>query len=372
MDRTERFYRIEVLIRDRASVSFADLQSDLEVSRATLKRDLEYLRSRMDVPIVYDRDSNGYRFEAQAPGASTRKGRGGRELPGVWFSEREIHALLTMQQLIKGLDGAGILARHMAPLQDKLQTMLGTSEVEVRELMKRVRIAQPTRRPVGLQCFERVGAALLGRQRLSIVYYTRSKRSESTRVVSPQRLVHYRNTWYLDAWCHAQDGLRRFALDAVRSADLLDQRAKDVAMKTVEAELDAGYGIYGGKALRSASLLFGPDAAQWVRHELWHAGQQQELLPDGSLRLKLPYSDDTELVMDLMRHGPDVCVEGPPELRRRVAERLAAAAAQYGSGMGAGAGAGAVASAGAATVSGAGPATTSSSAGAAPGSELEL
>ena len=59
--------------------------------------------------------------------------------------------LLTMQQLIKGLDGAGILARHIAPLQDKLQTMLGTSDVEARELMKRVRIAQPTRRPVALQ-----------------------------------------------------------------------------------------------------------------------------------------------------------------------------------------------------------------------------
>lgn len=328
MDRTERFYRIEVLIRDRGNVSFADLQAELEVSRATLKRDLEYLRSRMDVPIVYNRDANAYQFEAPAAG-STRKGRAGRELPGVWFSEREIHALLTMQQLTKGLDGAGILARHIAPLQDKLQTMLGTSDVEARELMKRVRIAQPTRRPVALQCFERVGAALLGRQRLALQYYTRSKRSESTRVVSPQRLVHYRNTWYLDAWCHSQDGLRRFALDAVRGADLLDQRAKDVAMKTVEAELDAGYGIYGGKALRSATLLFAPAAAQWVAHEVWHTDQKQQLLPDGSLRLTLPYSDDTELVMDLMRHGPDVCVEGPPELRQRVAERLAAAAAQY-------------------------------------------
>jgi predicted DNA-binding transcriptional regulator YafY len=247
----------------------------------------------------------------------------------VWFSEREIHALLTMQQLIKGLDGSGILARHLAPLQDKLQTMLGASEAEVRELMKRVRIAQPTRRPVGLQCFERVGAALLGRQRLDLLYYTRSKRTESRRVVSPQRLVHYRNTWYLDAWCHQQDGLRRFALDAVRSAELVEQRAKDVAMKTVEAELDAGYGIWGGKALKLASLRFAPEAAQWVAHEVWHTDQQQELLGDGSLRLTLPYSDDTELVMDLLRHGADVQVDGPPELRRRVAERLQAAAAQY-------------------------------------------
>jgi predicted DNA-binding transcriptional regulator YafY len=100
-------------------------------------------------------------------------------------------------------------------------------------------------------------------------------------------------------------------------------------MKTVEAELDAGYGIWGGKVLKLASLRFAPEAAQWVAHEAWHADQQQELLADGSLRLTLPYSDDTELVMDLLRHGPDVQVLGPPELRRRVAERLGLALAQY-------------------------------------------
>jgi predicted DNA-binding transcriptional regulator YafY len=66
-----------------------------------------------------------------------------------------------------------------------------------------------------------------------------------------------------------------------------------------------------------------------VAHEVWHIEQKQALLPDGSLLLSVPYGDDTELVMDLLRHGPDVQVQGPPALRRRVAERLMAAAAHY-------------------------------------------
>ena len=116
MDRTERFYKIELLIRNRGSVPFADLMAELGVSRATLKRDLEYLRERMDAPIVYDRDSNGYRFSAD----EARDARQVRhELPGLWFSEREIHALLTMHQLIGGLDEGGVLARHLQPLLDK-------------------------------------------------------------------------------------------------------------------------------------------------------------------------------------------------------------------------------------------------------------
>ena len=43
MDRTERFYKIKELLRQRRVVSFAELQSELEVSRSTLKRDLDYL-----------------------------------------------------------------------------------------------------------------------------------------------------------------------------------------------------------------------------------------------------------------------------------------------------------------------------------------
>ena len=101
MDRTERFYRIELAIRGRQGVSFGDLLKELEVSPATLKRDLQYLRDRMDAPIVYDRDDNVYRFADVVPGEGGARARA-HQLPGVWFSEREIHALLTMHQLIAG------------------------------------------------------------------------------------------------------------------------------------------------------------------------------------------------------------------------------------------------------------------------------
>ncbi|RZS56864.1 helix-turn-helix transcriptional regulator [Sphaerotilus mobilis] len=330
MDRTERFYKIEMLIKSRGSVSFATLMDELEVSRATLKRDLDYLRSRMDAPIVYDRDSNGYRFEqATGRGAGGKAREASHELPGVWFSEREIHALLTLHHLIQGLDNAGMLGRHLAPLLDKLHGMLGTSEGEARELMRRVRIVHPAQRPVVGKFFERVASALLERRRLQITYYSRSKQSESQRAVSPLRLVHYRSTWYLDAWCHESDGLRRFALDALREAEGLTQRAKDVAMKTVEAELDAGYGIYGGKDVKQATLMFSAEAAQWVANELWHPRQVLEPQADGRLRMKLPYTDDTELLMDLLRHGPDVKVEAPAALRNKLQQRLQAAIGQY-------------------------------------------
>jgi predicted DNA-binding transcriptional regulator YafY len=324
MNRTERFYRIELLIKSRNGVSFETLLDELEVSRATLKRDLQYLRDRMDAPIVYDRFENAYRFDR--PEGTTEVA---RELPGVWFSESEIHALLTMHQLIEGLDGSGVLGRHLQPLLDKLNGMLGASDSESRELMKRVKVSNPARRPVPGRWFEAVGSGLLKRRRLDLLYFTRGRREESQRVVSPQRLVHYRNTWYLDAWCHSSEGLRRFALDAVRNAKLLDARAKDVALKTVEAELDGGYGVFSGKTLQQATLRFQPDAAQWVALEQWHPQQQLSPQPDGCLDMRLPFADPTELAMDILRHGAQVQVMAPAGLARLVAQRLRDAAAQY-------------------------------------------
>jgi len=326
MDRTERFYKIELLIRNRGSVSFADLMDELGVSRATLKRDLEYLRERMDAPIVYDRDSNGYRFNAEVRDARQVR----HELPGLWFSEREIHALLTMHQLIGGLDEGGVLARHLQPLLDKLHGMLGTSDDEAREMVKRIRVLSAAKRPVAPKHFELIGGALTRRQRVHLHYWVRSRREMTERTVSPQRLVHWRNTWYLDAWCHATDALRRFALDAIREVDLVaSPRAKDVSLKTIEAELDAGYGAFSGARVQWATLEFTPEAAQWVRHEQWHPQQEAKLHTDGSLTLRVPYADATELAMDILRHGEQVRVAAPAALVASIKASLARAAARY-------------------------------------------
>ena len=326
MDRTERFYKIELLLRNRGCVSFDTLRDELEVSPATLKRDLQYLRERMDAPIAYDRAENGYRF-AHPPGSS-RSGK--HELPGLWFSEQEIHALLTMHQLVAGLEDDGVLARHMAPMMDKLQGMLGADASEARELMRRVKVIGTARRRVPSKHFELLGSALMQRKRVWLRYFKRSDRSESTREVSPQRLVNHRGTWYLDAWCHASEGLRRFALDAVQEARTLATRARTVALKELEAELDAGYGIYGGGArIKWATLQFEADAAQWVAQEEWHAQQKSRWLPDGRYELQVPYSDPTELTMDILRHGDSVKVQADKALAKAIALRLQRALAQY-------------------------------------------
>jgi predicted DNA-binding transcriptional regulator YafY len=188
--------------------------------------------------------------------------------------------------------------------------------------MKRVKIVSAARRPVPSKWFELFGDALLRRRRVHMRYQSRGRRAMTERDVSPQRLVHYRSTWYLDAWCHKRDKLQRFALDAVESADVLDEIAKDVAVKTVEAELDGGYGIFAGSKAQWATLVFSASAAQWVSREEWHPLQQTAWLDDGCYEMRLPFVNQTELLMDVLRHGGQVAVKAPPDLAEAFTAQL--------------------------------------------------
>jgi predicted DNA-binding transcriptional regulator YafY len=321
MDRTERFYRIDQLLQGGRSASFAKLQDALGVSRAQLKRDLAYMRERLNAPIDYDRDLNAYRFGKPAAGPRY-------ELPGLWFSAAEIHALLTMQQLLENLQ-PGLLAPHVQPLLARFAAILGSGEHPQEEVARRVRVLRQAARALGEAHFAVVAQAVLKRLRLRIRHYNRMEDRETERDISPQRLVHYRDNWYLDAYCHLREDLRSFAVDAIRAAELLDARAKEIPKASLDEYLKGGYGIFAGRNLAWAKLRFTPLAARWVAAQAWHSKQKGAFDADGSYLLEVPYADDRELMMDILKYGPDVEVLAPPALRKRVAGQLEQAAKPY-------------------------------------------
>jgi predicted DNA-binding transcriptional regulator YafY len=323
MDRTERFYKIDQLLGEHRVVPFALFEEKLGVSRATIKRDLEYMRNRLNAPITWDRERRGYCFSQPERGASQY------ELPGLWFSATEIHALLTMQHLLAGIDRGGLLSPHVEPLQARLTSLLDAGDGSIEEIRKRIRIIGIAARGMGLDHFSVLGSALLRRKRVQILYFVRARNEATEREVSPQRLVYYRENWYLDAWCHIRNELRSFSIDAIRRADILETPAKSVPDKTLDSILGSGYGIFSGRKVQWAKLCFSAERARWVMNENWHPKQKSNLLADGRYVLELPYSDHRELVMDILRYGPDVEVLSPASLRDQVSSRLSSALAQY-------------------------------------------
>ncbi len=319
MSEVVRLYRYKNLLSDRRAVSAEDLMASLEISRATFKRDMAKLRDQLHVPIEFNRELGGYQMEPDHADS---------ELPGLWFSQQEILALITIQQLLEQLE-PGLLGAKLRPLKDRLTQLMDKHGLASQDVAKRIRIVNAGKRIVIAKSFEVVAAATLARKRLKIWHFSRQNGKTTEREVSPQRLVHYRDNWYLDAWCHLRDDLRSFSIDAITRLEVLEATAKEVAAKRIDEAVGAGYGIFGGAPKAWATLKFTPERARWVAEETWHPQQESKTEADGSYVLSFPYSDDRELLSDIMRFGADVQVMSPPALRTKVQKGFLEAAAKY-------------------------------------------
>jgi predicted DNA-binding transcriptional regulator YafY len=323
MERTERFYKIQNLLRSRHFVSARDFMAELGISRATFKRDLEYLRDRMHAPIVYDRDQEAYGFDPAIADSELW------QLPGLWFSADELQALLTMDRLLGDLQ-PGVLSELIAPLRKRLKSLLESGQHSAEDIARRIRILSMGSRRVAPAHFRTIATAVLTRKRLKLRHQRRQDGEVIDREVSPQRLVHYRDNWYLDAWCHKRQALRTFGLDAIETALVVpDKDVKEISEDTLERHYASGYGIFAGTATQDAVLQFGTSSARWVSRETWHPEQVGTPQLDGTYLLQFPYSQETELVMDILKYGADVVVLAPESLRKAVAEKLRAAAKLY-------------------------------------------
>ncbi len=307
MTQIDRLYSYRDLFNSRRFVPRQEILQRFEISLATFKRDLAKLRDRLNVPIVFDTALGGYRLDTTA---------GTQELPGVWLSSEELLALLTIQHMIEQLE-PGMLGPKLKPLQHRLDDMLASQGMSATTLATRVKLVHAGKRRLQLKAFEAVTKATLERRQLRITHFNRSTAQSVKRTISPQQLVHYRDNWYVDAWCHLRNELRSFAVDAISQSSMLKTSAVEVDPAQMQT-LKAGYGIFGGAVKDKAQLLFSPERARWVQHEEWHPEQKGTLKADGSYLLELPYSDERELLGDILRYGADVRVLGPKALVKAV------------------------------------------------------
>ncbi|MCE2680464.1 MAG: transcriptional regulator, partial [Burkholderiales bacterium] len=149
MERIERFYKMEAMVQGGRIVTAQQFLETLEVSISTFKRDLEYLRDRMNVPIDWDPMERGYRLHVK-PGAATYN------LPGMWFNAEEAHALLTMQNLLGDL-GSGLLGPHVQGLMSRIQQLMEDQTGAPVDVSKRVRVRKAAARKPRSDCFPVVG-----------------------------------------------------------------------------------------------------------------------------------------------------------------------------------------------------------------------
>lgn len=311
MSRTPEFSRLARLLRrkNQPPMSMARLCEELECGDRSVKRYIRELRDSYHYNIEFDREASGYVLR------SHQADDGALELPGLFFSESELSALLTMRELLLAVK-PGLFEDDLAPLGQRVEELIAETGVAPAEAARRIRIVTIGGRPAPDSVFRVCADASLSRQRLCLEYKARGRDGDwEERVISPQRLVRYRENWYLDCWCHERKGIRVLALEQMRNARRLDEAAKDVPANELDEQVKSSYGIFTGPPTGRAVLRFTAHRAQWVSKEDWHGQQTARWLDDGCYELTVPYGRPEELLMDILKHGADVEVTGPEELR---------------------------------------------------------
>lgn len=320
MDRLERIYKLHALLRNaRHPIPRRKIEEEMGCGRITVQRTIKDIQTHLQAPLEYDPERNGWHYNQQGDHPF--------ELPGLWFSAHELHALLVINKFLQEMQ-PGLLEAELGPIQRRIERLLASKQLGSGELINRISLLAMGKRKQ-MRAFQTVADAVLQRKQLEIHYHARQDDQITRRTLSPQRLVHYRDNWYLDAHCHLRNGLRSFSIDRIQQPRVLQHPAIDIDEQRLNGHYADAYGIFAGKAEQLAILHFTPRSARWVSEEGWHPRQKGSFLDNGHYELRIPYGDPTELIMDIMRYGPEVEIKAPESLRHAVRERLRQALEQY-------------------------------------------
>lgn len=309
-----------MLLQTRGRMSGQELAAEVDVSLATIYRDIDQL-SAAGIPVYAERGrAGGFRLQ---DGWRTR-------LTGLTAAEAQ--ALF-----MAGLPGPASelgLGEVMAAAQLKLVAAMPAEwQADARRMSSRFHLdpvgwfktvpAQPDHLPA-------VAAAVWGEQRLKIRY--ESWNGVSEREIEPLGFVLKAGIWYVVAL--TANELRTYRLSGILELTVLDARFTrppdfDLARYWTASAQRFEAGLYREAALVRVSpegfrRLPGLGSAVSAAIESGAHGE-----PDGWTRLTIPIESVDQAVRELLRLGAEIEVLEPPELRERLREVARGLAALY-------------------------------------------
>lgn len=305
MKKQDKIYLLDQMLKAaKFSISMDTISERLECSVATVYRTISDLRDGYGAPIVTDSENGGFYYLDNSA----------FELPGLRLQADEIEALLMASHLLEDIQ-SGLLKEPLFRLLDNIGNLLKEHGIKDK---RNIQIIYALFRKANNEIFSQVFNALQATKRISIEYEARSTNETILREISPLKLTNYKNAWYLDSWCHLRDEIRSFALEQIYSVHLLNADCVRISKKELKDHFSGSYGVFSGKATNIARLKIDKSISKWVSKEQWHSDQKLSCLQDGSLFLEVPYDNDTELIMDILRYGENIMVLSPEALHNKL------------------------------------------------------
>lgn len=287
------------------------LAERFEISQKQAQRDIEFIRDRLNAPLLYNPARRGYEYEDTA-----------YELPPIWLKEDELMAFCIAIRLAGALPDKD-LKNSLYRLLERFLTSCSHPPPSLRDLKEKVSVKNIEYYRVDEAIFHRVINNLFRNEPAMISYYSPHKRETTERLIQPLHLLCYMGSWYLIAFCTLRGELRDFALSRIRTIEPTTQpvRLPD-GLPSIKDYIRENFGLMSGVKSIKVCLRFTPDISSWVSQQVWHKGQEISYSKDGSLCLKFPVADFREIRREILKYGSSVEVITPKELREEVKREI--------------------------------------------------
>jgi len=308
----ERMMRIHERIQSSNYPNCNQLAREFEVSSRTIKRDIDFMKCRLKLPIEYDERRYGYYYSRPV-----------EQFPGVRITEPELFALLVAQK--------AIVQYHGTPFEQPLETafrkltaQLSTdSEYTFHNLEQALSFRPLGPEDTDLGLFQRLNAALRERWVLRFKYRNLGTTKAQTRRVEPYHVACVDNRWYLFAYDRARKAMRTFALSRMHRPELTRDRFERPVKFNPDEYLRGSFGVFAGKDDFEVVIEFDAWAADLLHGRRWHPSQEVIEFPKGGLRMRLRLNNIEEVERWVLGWGKHATVIRPAMLAKRIEQAAA-------------------------------------------------
>lgn len=291
------------------------LAAELEICIRTVKRDLDFMKYRLKLPIEYHPQRYGFYYSEPVD-----------QFPNVAITESELFALLVAHKAIAQYRGT--------PFQRILETafkkLSGQLDTETRFSLGNLDDAFSFRpfapEDADLKTFELLSRAVRERRVVRFQYRNLGAKQAQRRRVQPYHLACIENHWYLFAFDVDRQAMRTFVLTRLRLPELTDERFTLKQKFDLNEYLRGSLAVFKGGDDYEVVLDFDAWAGDLIRGRRWHSSQELTELPGGEVRLRLRLNSLEEAERWALTWGAHATVVRPKALAERIrktAEELA-------------------------------------------------
>jgi proteasome accessory factor B len=299
----ERMLRIHQALQAGEFPNASRLAADLEVSTKSIHRDLDFMRDRLELPLVYHAGRRGYHYTQKVTG-----------FPTLQITEGELVALLIAEKAVQQYRGTSFERPLVSAFKKLAASLPETVSINLADWQEVISFRTSAEPILDLERFDLLAKASAQHRQVRLLYRKPGHRDAEVRIIDPYHLANINGEWFLFGYCHLRHDVRTFVPARILEVTLTGKRFPRPQRFSLAQRLRASFGVITGHGEHEVVVRFSEAVAGYIREKRWHPSQRLRELPEGGLELRLRLSSLTEVQRWILSWGGRARVLAPPAL----------------------------------------------------------